>query len=338
MSRPRQTLSYLRGLFTRHGIAPQRQYGQNFLIDLNIHDLIVKTAEVGPDDVVLEVGPGAGAMTALMAESAGAVVAVDIDPAMARLAGEAVRDYPNVRVLNVDALAGKHTINPVVLDNVLAGLAAAPGRRFKLVANLPYNIATPLVTNLLVHPEPAPVPERMVVTIQLELAERMLAAPGTEAYGALSVTMQALSDVEIVRTLTPRVFWPRPKVDSAVVKVTPRAEKRASIPDLPWFHFVVRRVFLHRRKNLRRVLHAAWRPYWTKAEVDDLLDDLGLTGQVRAEAMDVEEWIALAEAMKARLGGTPGVGEAESSRRGEGDAEELDGGGEGGDGGDLDEK
>ncbi len=183
MSRPRQTLSYLRTLFARHGITPRRQYGQNFLIDLNIHDLIVKTAEVGPEDVVLEVGPGAGAMTSLMAESAGAVVAVEIDAAMARLAREAVEGYPNVRVLHVDALAGKHTINPEVIDNVLAGLAASPGRRFKLVANLPYNIATPLITNLLVHPEPAPLPERMVVTIQLELAEKMRAEPGTDEYG-----------------------------------------------------------------------------------------------------------------------------------------------------------
>jgi 16S rRNA (adenine1518-N6/adenine1519-N6)-dimethyltransferase len=305
MGRPRQTLSYLRNLFTQRGIAPQRQFGQNFLIDLNIHDLIVKSAEVGPDDVVLEVGPGAGAMTALMAEQAGAVVAVDIDSAMARLAGEAVGDFQNVRVLNIDALAGKNRLNPVMLDNVLAGLAAAPGRRFKLVANLPYNIATPLIVNLLVHPEPAPVPERMVVTIQLELAERMLAAPGTGAYGSLSVTLQALADAEIVRVLSPKVFWPRPKVDSAVVRIVPNPAKRAAIPDLAWFHAVVRRVFLHRRKNLRKVLHAAWRGHWTKEEIDAMLGALGLDPHVRAEAMNVEELMDLAEAMKRRLGAAP---------------------------------
>lgn len=254
-------------------------------------------------------------MTALMAGKAGAVVAVEIDPAMANLAREAVEGLPNVRVINVDALAGKHVLNPEMLDSVLSGLAAAPGRRLKLVANLPYNIATPLITNLLVHPEPAPLPELMVVTIQLELAERMLGSPGGHAYGSLSVTLQALADVEIVRTLSPKVFWPRPKVESAVVKITPRAEKRAVIPDLPWFHFVVRRVFLHRRKNLRGVLHSAWRGRWTKAEVDVMLEGLGLTGQVRAEAMNVEEFIDLAEAMKARLGGTP-MGEEEVSRKG----------------------
>jgi 16S rRNA (adenine1518-N6/adenine1519-N6)-dimethyltransferase len=305
MSDPRQTQSYLRNLFARRGIAPQHRYGQNFLIDLNLHELIVKTAEVGPDDVVLEVGPGAGALTALMARRGAAVVAVEIDPGMAALTAEAVAGMPNVRVLNADALAGKSTINPEVLDNVRAGLAVAPERKFKLVANLPYNIATPIVTNLLVHPELRP--SRMVLTIQLELAERMLAKPEQEAYGALSILVQALADCTIVRTLPPTVFWPRPKVDSAIVAITPLPEKRAAIADVPWFHQVVRQVFLHRRKNLRRVLHSAWRDELSKPDADALLESIGLTGLVRAEAMNVEEFIALADALKARLKALPPV-------------------------------
>ena len=304
---PRQTLTYLRELFFSHGISPRRQHGQNFLIDLNIHDLIVKTAEISPDDVILEVGPGAGAMTTLMAENAAAVVAAEIDPKMAALAAEATADRPNVRVLRLDALESKHRLEPAMLDAVLAGLAVAPDRRrFKLVANLPYNIATPLLTNLLVHPEPAPVPERMVATIQLELAERMVARPNSPHSSALAVTMQALADVEIVRTLAPAVFWPRPKVNSAIVKIVPNAAKRAAIPDLPGFHAVVRRIFLHRRKNLRGVIYAAYRPRWTKVEVDDLLGGLGLDGSLRAEALDVPEWIALAEALGVEGGDEPG--------------------------------
>src|SRR5258708_29301690 len=114
----RQTQSYLRDLSERRGIAPLHRYGQNFLIDLNIHELIVNTAEVGPGDVVLEVGPGAGALTTLMAERGAAVLAVDIDPGMARLTAEAAEWMPNVRVLNADALKGKNTLNPQVLDNV----------------------------------------------------------------------------------------------------------------------------------------------------------------------------------------------------------------------------
>src|SRR3954447_13570076 len=199
MSDPRQTQSYLRNLFAQRGVAPQHRYGQNFLIDLNLHELIVKTAEVGPDDVVLEVGPGAGALTSLMARRGAAVVAVEIDPGMAALTADAVTGMPNVRVLNVDALASKSRLNPEVLDNLRAGLAVGPEKRLKLVANLPYNVATPILSNLLAHPELRP--ELMVATIQLELAERMRAAPEAEAYGALSVLMQALADVALVRAL-----------------------------------------------------------------------------------------------------------------------------------------
>jgi 16S rRNA (adenine1518-N6/adenine1519-N6)-dimethyltransferase len=315
----RQTQSYLRSLFDRRGIAPQHRYGQNFLIDLNIHELIVKAAEVGPDDVILEIGPGAGAMTALMAGHGAAVVAVDIDPAMVQLTTEAVAGMPNVRVFRADALANKNTLNPIVLDSIRAGLAVGPEKRFKLVANLPYNIATPIVSNLLVHPELCPA--LMVVTIQLELAERMQAAPGSEAYGSLSVMVQALADFTLVRTLPPSVFWPRPNVDSAVIAIRPDPAKRAAIDDLPWFHHVIRQVFLLRRKNLRRVLYSLWRDRWTdKTEVDALLESLGLTGMVRAETMNVEEFIALAAALKPRLSGDPGERPAEESRPGDEDA------------------
>ncbi|MDB5349651.1 MAG: dimethyladenosine transferase [Planctomycetota bacterium] len=296
----RQTQSYLRSLFARRGIAPKHRFGQNFLIDLNIHELIVRAAELGPTDVVLEIGPGAGALTALMAETASAVIAVEIDPAMAQLTQDAVIERMNVRVLNEDALASKHTMNPKVLDNVRAGLAVAPDRTLKLVANLPYNVATPIISNLLISPELCPV--MMVVTIQLELAERLKARPQTDAYSGLSVIVQALADVEIVRTLSPKVFWPKPKVESAVVKITPSPEKRARIADLAWFYAVVRRIFLHRRKNLRRVLYSAWRGKWTKPEVDAMLESIGLTGLVRAEAMNVEEFLSLADALKARFG------------------------------------
>jgi 16S rRNA (adenine1518-N6/adenine1519-N6)-dimethyltransferase len=304
MSDPRQTQSYLRNLFAQRGVAPQHRYGQNFLIDLNLHELIVKTAEVGPDDVVLEVGPGAGALTSLMARRGAAVVAVEIDPGMASLTADAVAGMPNVRVLNVDALASKSRMNPEVLDNLRAGLAVSPERRLKLVSNLPYNVATPIVSNLLVHPEFCP--SRMVITIQLELAERMRAEPEQEAYGALSVLVRALADCTIVRTLPPSVFWPRPAVDSAIVDIIPRPEKRAAVVDVPWFHQVVRQLFLHRRKNLRRVIHSLWRDRITRPEVDALLESLGLTGLIRAEAMDVEELLALSARLRERLG--PGTG------------------------------
>ncbi|MDX2038161.1 MAG: 16S rRNA (adenine(1518)-N(6)/adenine(1519)-N(6))-dimethyltransferase RsmA [Isosphaeraceae bacterium] len=294
----RQTQNYLRELFSRKGIAPRHRFGQNFLIDLNLHEVIVKAAEVGPGDVILEVGPGAGALTTLMAERGAAVVAVDIDPMMVQLTTEATLGMPNVRVIHADALESKNRLDPFVLDQIRAGLAVEGEHRFKLTANLPYNVATPIITNLLVHPDPVLRPERLVVTIQLELAERMTAAPQSENYSSLSVLIQALTDVEVVRVLPPSVFWPRPKVDSAVIKITPNAEKKAAIGDLPWFHSVVRRVFLHRRKHLRGVLHTMSEGKLSKVETDALLGDLGLDGSLRAETMNVEEWISLADALR----------------------------------------
>jgi 16S rRNA (adenine1518-N6/adenine1519-N6)-dimethyltransferase len=302
---PRQTQSYLRRLFDERGIAPRHRLGQNFLIDLNIHELIAATAEVGPGDAVLEVGPGAGALTSLLAGRGAAVVAVEFDPRMVELAREAVADQPHVRVLHADALAGKNTINPAVIDEVREARAAAGATAFKLVANLPYSVATPVITNVLVHP--TLLPERMVVTIQRELAERMVAPPSSPPYGSLSVIVQALAEVSIVRILPPSVFWPRPKVESAVVMIRPVPARRAAL-DVPWFHAIVRKLFLHRRKNLRHVLSGLWPAAWPKADVDAWLKALDLDGQRRAEELTIDQFRALAEALKVRQADHFGAG------------------------------
>jgi 16S rRNA (adenine1518-N6/adenine1519-N6)-dimethyltransferase len=299
----RQTQSYLRTLFSQRGISPQRRLGQNFLIDLNIHDLIVNAADVGSNDVILEIGSGTGALTMLMASRGATVVTVDVDASMAKLTSELVAGMPNVRVLNLDALKNKNTINPGVLDHVRAALAAGAGKPFKIVANLPYHVATPVITNFLVHPELCPA--LMVVTIQRELADRLCAEAATAAYGSLSILVQALADMSIARTLPPTVFWPQPKVDSAVVVIEPNAVKRAAVGDVPWFHEFVRGVFLHRRKYLRHVLAGIWPDRWTKMEADAWLDSHGIRGQIRAEALDIEEFLAMAHALRERWGTLP---------------------------------
>ena len=285
---------------------PSTGMGQNFLIDLNIHDLIVKTAEVGPDDVILEVGPGAGALTALMAGRGAAVVAVEIDPGMASLTAEAVAGLPNVRVLNPDALASKNTLNPERARQ----RPRRTGRRLRAGGSSSWRTC-PTTSRPRSSPTcwstPSFARPLMVVTIQRELAERMIAAPSTSAYGALSILVQALADVSIVRILPPSVFWPRPKVDSAVVMIRPVPERRAGVrrrlvPRL------VRQVFLHRRKNLRHVLAGMWDDQWTKADVEIWLESQGLNGQLRAEALRVEEIGMLADALKKRWGSElPGV-------------------------------
>jgi 16S rRNA (adenine1518-N6/adenine1519-N6)-dimethyltransferase len=249
--------------------------------------------------LILEVGPGAGALTALMVGRGAGVIAVELDPGMAALTEEAVAGHGDVRILNTDALANKNTLSPILIENVQAMMASAPGREFKLVANLPYNVATPIITNLLVHPVLHPA--LMVVTVQHELAERMIAAPSSSAYGSLTILMQALADVSIVRVLPPSVFWPRPKVESAVVVIRSAPERRADL-DVAWFHDIIRKTFLHRRKSLRHVLAGMWGDRWTKAEVDAWLLSLGIDGQMRAEGLGVEQFRILADALKKRWG------------------------------------
>ena len=179
------------------------------------------------------------------------MVTVEVDPQMFQLAGEELHRFDNVVMLQLDALKNKNRLNPAVLEAVRAQLAAAPGRRFKLVANLPYNIATPILGNLLAEDDP---PQTMTATIQKELAERITARPGSKDYSALSIWVQSQCRVEILRILPPEAFWPRPKVSSAFIQITLDEALRRRIPDRKFFHEFLRAMFCHRRKFLRSEL------------------------------------------------------------------------------------
>lgn len=292
----RQTQSFLMQRFEEAGMRPDTRHGQNFLIDLNLLELLLETAQVGQNDVVLEVGTGLASLTTGLAERAAAVVTVEIDPRLFQLASEELIHADNVVMLKQDALKNKNNLHPAVLEAVRAKLAEQPGRRFKLAANLPYNIATPILSNLLLAD---PVPVSMTATIQKELAERISASPGTKDYSALSIWMQALCDIQVVRILPPQVFWPRPKVHSAIVQIVPSAEKRSRIGDVAYFHHFVRTLFLHRRKFLRGVLAGMVREQLDKPAVDALLATFGFPPDTRAEQLDVPTHIALAQAVQA---------------------------------------
>jgi len=294
-----QTLSFVMQRFKDAGIRPQTRFGQNFLIDLNLVQVLLTAAELGPDDVVLEVGTGTGSLTEQMAKSAGAVVTVEVDRQLYRLASEQMHELGNVTMLLCDVLKSKNRLNPEVLEAVGEQLRAAPGRRLKLVANLPYNVATPIMTNLLALEDP---PHSMTVTIQKELADRMTAGPGSKDYGALSIWMRSQCQVEIVRIMPPEVFWPRPKVHSAIIRVTVAPALRGRIPDLDFFHTFVRSMFFHRRKFLRSELLSAFKKRLDKPQVDAIMAERGLAGDARAEQIDVEGMLALCEAVRARLG------------------------------------
>jgi len=292
-SAPRQTLTYLKGLFAGRGILPKNKLGQNFLIDLNLIDLVVRTAELTSADLVLEVGTGTGSLTNRLAESAGAVVSVELDPVIHEMAREVIGDRPKVRLLRADALRNKNELNPSVLTALRETRDRFETTRLKLVANLPYAVATPVISNLLLGEEPM---ERMVVTVQWEIAERLTARVGTSQYGALSVLVQSLAELEILRRLAPAVFWPRPQVESAIVLIRPDPRKRARVGDVQEFCSFLRDLYVHRRKNLRGAL-AGWpNGRRDKADVDAKLAALGLPGTARAEDLDVEQHLKLCAA------------------------------------------
>lgn len=293
-----QTLSFLTRRFREAGIYPHTRFGQNFLIDMNLQRLLLEAAELDAGDVVLEVGTGTGSLTALMAPLAAVVVTVEIDRQLFQLASEELLELENVTMLECDALKNKNRLNPVVLETVDRLMAEVPGRRLKLVANLPYNVATPIISNLIALETP---PHSMIVTIQKELADRMISPPRTKDYSALSIWMQSQCQIEIVRTLPPTAFWPRPKVTSAVIRVTMDEQLRNRIPDRKFFHQFVRSMFFHRRKFLRSELLSAFKKRLDKPQVDAIMEKMGLQGTARAEELDVETMLALCETVRAEV-------------------------------------
>ncbi|MBN2476723.1 MAG: ribosomal RNA small subunit methyltransferase A [Pirellulales bacterium] len=294
-----QTLSFLMRRFEESGIRPHTRFGQNFLIDLNLQRVLLDAAELGADDVVLEVGTGTGSLTALMAQKAAVVVTVEIDHRLFQLAGEELFQLDNVMMLELDALKNKNRLNSELLEAIARQLDVAPNRRLKLVANLPYNVATPILTNLLALDRP---PHCMTVTIQKELADRIAAPPRCRDYGALSIWVQSQCRVETVRILPPTVFWPRPKVSSAILRITFDEVLSGRIPDRSFFHTFVRSMFFHRRKFLRSELLSAFKKRLGKPEVDAILVQAALEPTARAEQLDVEKMLELCEVVRAQLG------------------------------------
>ena len=299
MSEPsRQTVSYLTRRFKEVGLNPNKRHGQNFLIDLNLIKLLARSAKVTANDVVLEVGTGMGSLTTLLAKDAAAVVTVEIDEHLFQMASEELEPFDNVVMLHQDVLKNKNTFDPRVIEAVKQQMEVNEQRVFKLCANLPYNIATPILTNLL---RCEVVPSSMTVTIQKELADRIVGEPGSKDYGALSIWMQSLCDCEIVRIMSPKVFWPRPKVESAIIHIEFNPEKRAAIPDLDFFHAFVRAMFFHRRKFMRSVAISAFKGQLDKQQVDEVLAAMQFGPDARTEQLPIERIQEMCENFRRQL-------------------------------------
>jgi 16S rRNA (adenine1518-N6/adenine1519-N6)-dimethyltransferase len=297
-----QTRTYLMKKFEAMGIRPQSRLGQNFLIDLNLLRLLHESGKIEPHDVVLEVGTGTGSLTAPMSEKAAVVITVDVDPVMQELAKQELFGRKNIRFLKMDILKNKNRLREEVLEMVREELKQ-PGpngekRRFKLVANLPYSIATPLISNLLLTEIP---PALICVTIQKELADRITAKPRSKDWGALSLWTQAQCQTEIIRIMPPTVFWPRPKVDSAIIRLTLDEKRRKKIPDLKFYNEFCRAIFFHRRKFLRAELCSVFKYTIPKTRIDEIMDEMEFDTASRAETLPLKTMQRLCELCRQEL-------------------------------------
>ena len=259
-------------LLREHGLAPRRDLGQNFVVDANIVRKIARLADVGPGVHVVEIGAGLGSLTMALAETGATITAIEVDHGVAGALRTVVADLPNVTVVEDDALR----------IDWKTTLAAAP--RWVLVANLPYNVATPLVCDLL---DFVPAVERMLVMVQREVAERLCAAAGSEAYGAVSVKVAYWATARIAGTVPASVFLPRPKVESALADIRRRPSPAVDVPPEPLFQ-LVRTAFGQRRKMLRRSLATVVEP--------EVFAAAGVDAQRRPEELDIVEWGALTSA------------------------------------------
>lgn len=281
-----QTLSEIRALLAGRGLSPRHRFGQNFLIDLNLMRKLVRAAALTGDDVVLEVGAGTGSLTELLLESGPRVVAVEIDRGLAGILADRLADRPRLTLLNCDVLAGKNEIAPILiaaLEDARARSADSPGAHagLKLVANLPYQVATPLLLELLCA---APRFDLLAFTIQKEVADRLTAQTGAADYGPISVIVRIASTVEVLADVAPAAFWPRPKVESAMLVVRP--EHNPPIDDLRRFAALVRRAFLHRRQMLRRIVTR-----WENAKAAiNALEESGIESAARPQDLCPDAW------------------------------------------------
>jgi 16S rRNA (adenine1518-N6/adenine1519-N6)-dimethyltransferase len=269
------TLADPREILRRHRLQPSKALGQIFLIDRRALERIVEAAELTPADTVLEVGPGVGQLTRLLSESAGRVVAVELDPRLIDVLRQELADRPNIELVQGDILA----LDP----GALAG-----GRPYKVVANLPYYITSAAVRHLL---EAQPSPQLLVLTVQREVAARMTAAPGDMSL--LAVSVQFYGRPRRVARIPAGAFHPAPKVDSAVVRIDVYPEPAVQPADRQRFFQVVRAGFGQRRKQLRNALAAGL--HLPAEEVEAALRRAGIQPQRRAETLSLEEWGRLSD-------------------------------------------
>ena len=276
---PQNTIAVLQ----KYNFNFQKKFGQNFLIDTNVLDKIISSAQITKDDCVLEIGPGIGTMTQYLAESAGEVVAVEIDKALIPILEDTLSAYDNVTVINEDIL--KLDINKIVEEK-------NGGKPIKVVANLPYYITTPIIMGLFESHVPL---KSITIMVQKEVADRMQAGPGGKDYGALSLAVQYYAEPYIAANVPPNCFIPRPNVGSAVIRLTRYEESPVKVKDEAKMFALIRASFNQRRKTLVNGLGNAAGLNVSKEQVLAALEKMGLSPTVRGETFTLEQFAELSD-------------------------------------------
>lgn len=277
LGNPQKTIEIIQ----KYEFAFQKKFGQNFLIDTHVLDKIIAAAGVTKDDCVLEIGPGIGTMTQYLAENARHVVAVEIDSNLIPILKETLEDYDNVTVIHDDIL--KVDINHIAEQY-------NGGRPIKVVANLPYYITTPIIMGLFEGMVPI---DNITVMVQKEVADRMQVGPGSKDYGALSLAVQYYAEPYIVANVPPNCFMPRPGVGSAVIRLTRHKEPPVQAEDPNLMFRLIRASFNQRRKTLQNGLNNSPEVPFTKEQIAEAIESLGLGPSVRGEALNLEQFAAL---------------------------------------------
>ena len=280
LGNPKQTIEVLQ----KYGFVFQKRFGQNFLIDTHVLDRIIEASEITKDDFVLEIGPGIGTMTQYLAEAAREVTAVEIDDALIPILKDTLKEWDNVTVLHGDIL--KTDIRKIADEK-------NQGRPIKVVANLPYYITTPIIMGLFESHVPV---DSITVMVQKEVADRMQTGPGSKDYGALSLAVQYYAEPKIVANVPPNCFMPRPKVGSAVIRLTRHQNPPVTTLDEKLMFRLIRASFNQRRKTLSNSLKNSQELPYSKEEIETAITECGLPLNIRGEALTLEQFARLSDA------------------------------------------
>ena len=279
LGNPKYTIEVLQ----KYGFVFQKRFGQNFLIDTHVLERIIEASEITKDDFVLEIGPGIGTMTQYLAEAAREVTAVEIDDALIPILKDTLKEWDNVTVLHGDIL--KTDIRKIADEK-------NQGRPIKVVANLPYYITTPIIMGLFESHVPV---DSITVMVQKEVADRMQTGPGSKDYGALSLAVQYYAEPKIVANVPPNCFMPRPKVGSAVIRLTRHQNPPVTTLDEKLMFRLIRASFNQRRKTLSNSLKNSQELPYSKEEVEATITECGLPLNIRGEALTLEQFARLSD-------------------------------------------